>query len=244
MAISTYNKISLLGSRIGMFTKSADCQCNCGLNPIQDIFLTAVAMNIHFTVTYRMSKDDFWQWFDQNKIALEDFLSQGTRDYTIYEALSKKLKQFNEFLIPELTLDKNGHFILIISCDGMKQGIPFVEQLTQGIKEYSNWLIVKYRQPGAMAVIPLDGLNLKRKNIYLTWNKSTAGKYELTFYVKGYTPSNRNYEIGTLLHLDHSIGEFNAMTKVVGVKINRLGFFQSTKDLRTLDDLTAEIETL
>jgi len=191
-----------------------------------------------------MSKDDFWLWFDQNKIALEDFLSQGTNDYTIYEALSEKLKRFNECLIPELTLDNNGHFVLIISCDGMKQGIPFVEKLTEGIKEYSNWVIMKYRQPGAMAVIPLNGLNLKRKNIYLTWIKTTEGKYELTFYVKGYTPSNKNYEIGTLLHLDHSIGEFNAMTKVVGVKINKLGFFQSTKDFKTLDDLIAEIDTL
>ena len=87
---------------------------------------------------YRMSKDDFWLWFDQNKIALEDFLSKGHSDYTIYEALSEKLKQFNEFLIPELTLDNEGHFILIISCDGMKQGIPFVDELIRGIKQYSN----------------------------------------------------------------------------------------------------------
>lgn len=116
-----------------------------------------------------MSKDDFWLWFGQNKNALEDFLSQGTNDYTIYESLSEKLKQFNEFLIPELTLDNEGHFILIISCDGMKQGIPFVEKLTQGIQRYSNWVIVKYRQAGPMKVIPLDGLNLKRKDIYLTW---------------------------------------------------------------------------
>jgi hypothetical protein len=191
-----------------------------------------------------MSKDDFWLWFDQNKIALEDFLSKESTDYTIYESLSDKLKQFSEFLIPELTSDNEGHFILIVSCDGMKQGIPFVERLVQGIKEYSNWVVVKYRQPGPMKVIPLDGLSLKRKNIYLTWTKTTEGKFELTFYVKGFTPRNKNYEIGTLLHLDHTIGEFNAMTKVVSVKINKLGFFQSTKDLKTLDDLMTEINSL
>lgn len=190
-----------------------------------------------------MSKDDFWIWFEQNKTALEEFMSQKRRDYAIYESLSEKLKLFNEFLIPEMTLDREGHFILIISCDGMRQGIPFVEKLTQGIKEYSNWIIVKYRQPGPMTVIPLNGLNLQRKSIYLTWVKMPDNKYDLTFYVRGYSPDNRNYEIATLLHMDHTIGEFNAMTRISGVKINKLGLFQSKKDLKNLDDLMEVINS-
>jgi hypothetical protein len=43
--------------------------------------------------------------------------------------------------------------------------------------------------------------------------------------------------------LDHTIGEYDAMTKVEGVKFERLGLFQSKQGLKTLDDLKADINS-
>lgn len=189
-----------------------------------------------------MTKENFWEWFDKNKAALEIFISSEQRDFTVYETLSENLKQYSEFLIPELTKTENNEFVLIISCDGIKEGIPYAEKLTENLKKFENWEIQTFRQPGGMEMIPVNGLNLKRNDIYLEWKKTSSGNYHLTFFVRGLSPHDSNYELGTLLHMDHTIGEYNAMTKIEGVAIKKLGFFQSKKDLKTLDDLKVELK--
>ncbi len=139
-------------------------------------------------------------------------------------------------------MTKDNKFVLIISCDGMKQGIPFAEELTSNLQGFENWIILKFRQPDPMEFIPINGLNLRRSSIFLEWEKASSGKYQITFYVKGYLSNNPSYEMGTLLHMDHTIGEYNAMTRIEGVEIKKLGLFQSKKGLRTLDDLRIELE--
>ena len=75
------------------------------------------------------------------------------------------LQLFNDHLVPEITMDKEDRCILVISCVGFRQSVSALEQLTEGIIEYANWKVVKYRQPGPMEFIPLNGQKVKRKNI-------------------------------------------------------------------------------
>ncbi|HSZ84384.1 MAG TPA: hypothetical protein VK787_00045 [Puia sp.] len=124
----------------------------------------------------------------------------------------------------------------------MKQGIPFAEAPTENLRKFDNWLILKFRQPGSMEFIPVNGLNLERSSIFLKWEKTLSQKYFIAFYVKGFSSNNKNYETGTLLHMDHTIGEYNAMTRVEGVEIKKLGLFQSKNNLKTLEDLKIEME--
>ena len=56
-------------------------------------------------------------------------------DYYLYDKLSDLLKEYNDLLIPELTMNKNNEFVLIISCDGNPKGIPFVDELTRDIQK-------------------------------------------------------------------------------------------------------------
>jgi hypothetical protein len=189
-----------------------------------------------------MENEEFWIWFGDHKQYLEDFISEKISDYKPYNELSEKLKEFNEFLIPELTMREDGKFVLIISCDGFKEGIPFVNDLREEIREVENWEIVKFRQPDPMEFIPINGLNLKRSHIFLTWQKKPSNKYYITFYVKGFSASNPNYETATLLHMDHTIGEYFSMTRIAGVECRKLGLFQSTKGLKNLDDLKLELD--
>jgi hypothetical protein len=187
-----------------------------------------------------MTKNDFWYWFEQYMPALERLISTDSGDYTEYNALSAKLSEFNEVLVPEITMEKE-LYVLIISCDGNQEGIPAVEELTEGVREFPNWKIVKYRQPGSMEFIPVDGHEVKRDTIWLDWEKTPGGKYNLTFFRK-WNSSKRLYQTGAMLHLDHAIGEYNAMTRVGGIEFKKLGLFQSVDGLRTLDDLKAEME--
>jgi hypothetical protein len=139
-------------------------------------------------------------------------------------------------------MTEDNKFVFVISCDGIKQGIPFAERLTENLKSFDNWEIQTYRQPGPMEVIPVNGLDLKRSNILLEWRKTSSGKYYITFFVKGFSSNDPNYEIGTLLHMDHTIGEYNSMTKIEGVTIKKLGLLQSKKDLKTLDELKIDLD--
>jgi hypothetical protein len=193
---------------------------------------------IHIYIT----KEEFWNWFKQNKGELENLILGKVKTYDAYEDLSEKLKKYSEYLIPELTKSKDGEFILVISCDGVKIGIPYVENLVSDFQKVDGWNVIKYRQPGPMQFIPINGLKLKRANIFLTWEKTNSGKYLATFYIKGYVENDNRYQIGTILHMDHTIGEYNAMTKIENVQFRKLGVFQSTKNLSTLDNLNEEIK--
>ena len=60
------------------------------------------------------------------------------------------------------------------------------------------------------------GQTVELKDLFEVWNN--LFRRMLHFLCEGLFFENSNYETGTLLHLDHNIGEYNAMTKVLGVK--------------------------
>jgi hypothetical protein len=188
-----------------------------------------------------MTQQEFWTSFERHMPALEQLISAKTRDYSAYNAISADLHAFNEYLVPEITMDKENRFILIISCDGCRQGSAAVEELTNCIKQYPNWNIVKYRQPGPMKLIPLKGQKVYRKNILLKWEKVPNDQYNLIFYLKWYL-NNQTQQTGAFLHLDHTIGEYDAMFRVKNVEFRSLGLFKSKDGLKTLDDLKAEMD--
>ena len=188
-----------------------------------------------------MTKQEFWSFFEEYMPALEQLLSRQSHDYAAYNALSDKLHEYNEYLIPEITIDAENHYILIVSCQGYKKGVPALERLTEDIKDYPNWKVIRYRQPGRMDFIPLNGHKVNRKDILLTWNKTSVDKYSLTFYLKWYL-NNKTRQTGAILHLDHTIGEYDAMTMIEGVQFKQLTPFRSKAGLKTLDDLKVEID--
>ena len=189
-----------------------------------------------------MTKQEFWKSFERHIPALEQMISGKTRDYAAYNALSNDLNAYNKYLVPEITMDAENCFVLVISCDGYKQGSPAVEELTKDIKNYANWKIIKYRQPGPMELIPLKGQKVHRKDILLTWEKMANGLYKLIFHLKWHQ-NNQTHQTGAILHLDHTIGEYDAMTRIHGLQFKSLALFRSKEGLKTLDDLKAELDS-
>lgn len=189
-----------------------------------------------------MTKQEFWKSFEQQMPALEELISGKTGDYAAYNALCDDLHAFNELLVPEITMDSEYRFILLISCDGCRQGSSAVEELTENIEAYPNWKIVKYRQPGPMKFIPVKGQKVYRKDILITWEKISDGQYNLTFHLKWYLKNNQTQQTGAVLHLDHTIGEYDAMTRIHNVQFRSRGIFGSKHGLRTLDDLKADMD--
>lgn len=141
-----------------------------------------------------MTKQEFWKSFEQRMPALEQLISEKSQDYAAYNSLSEDLHAYNEYLVPEITMDMENRFVLVISCDGFKQGSPAVEDLTKDIKNYPNWNIIKYRQPSPMKCIPLKGRKVYRKDILLTWEKLANGtvRADIPFKMAPKQPNSTN----------------------------------------------------
>jgi hypothetical protein len=72
-------------------------------------------------------------------------------------------------------------------------------------------------------------------------NHQPNHEYTLTFYFKRYQ-YNQTRKTGAILHLDHTIGEYTAMTKIRGVTFKSLPLFGTKGDLKNLDDLKVQME--
>jgi len=70
-----------------------------------------------------MTKQEFWLWFEEHLTDLEKLIISQSVDYSIYDALTEKLTQFDKHLIPEITMDEQERYILILSCDGNREGM-------------------------------------------------------------------------------------------------------------------------
>jgi hypothetical protein len=50
-------------------------------------------------------ENEFWKWFVKNKSKIEKFIENPDNGYEIYNQLTGKIKEYNELLYPEITID-------------------------------------------------------------------------------------------------------------------------------------------
>lgn len=65
-------------------------------------------------------KERFWAWFMKNRERVGLLLDNWGREMGSYEELTKEIKQVHGALMPELTRDKDGTNVLVISADGRR----------------------------------------------------------------------------------------------------------------------------
>ena len=75
----------------------------------------------------------------------------------------------------------------------------------------------------------------------LFWEKQPNDHYNLTFHLKWYQ-NNQTQQTGAILHLDHTISEYDAMTRIHSLQFKSRGILSSKDSLKTLDDLKAEMD--
>jgi hypothetical protein len=188
-----------------------------------------------------MTKEkEFWDWFIENKSGLEKFINSDGNDYTLFNNLTEKVKKYNKDLLPEITINSKNEFVLIITCDGMKAAIPHVITLCDSAPTIPNCVIQKFRQPGYFGKINFGGLSYGPEDIKI---KSTpnSGKFDIIIYVKGYTESDHRYGNLAFIYLDHFLGEYNVMTKIGTIALQKLGLFTNKKGLISLDELKKQV---
>ncbi len=190
-----------------------------------------------------MKESIFWNWFLENKKMIEEFMVSESVDYTPYELLTEKIKEYHPDVIPELTIDEVKNFVLIISCDGIRAGIEAVKDLATSAPTIDKWVIQKFRQPGAVVNLNYKGLEYKAVDIKAKYFLN-EGEIDIELYIKGYKEEDQRYKSLAFLYLDHLVGEYLVMTKIGTIEFKKLGLFAKTSTMKTLPQLSELIKNL
>ena len=186
-------------------------------------------------------KEIFWKWFLRNQTDLEDFISSENRNYTVYNELTKQLKKFNDLLFPEITIDKENNFILIITPDGIRDGVNPTIEIVKAAPIIKGWKIKKFRQASDKISLNFKGLQFNYDDIKI-WRYFILeqDKVNLSVLIKNYDEKDNRYISLAFLYLDHILGEYNVLTRVG--EINFLGWDQLNDKIESVELLTLRKE--
>ncbi|HEX2617160.1 MAG TPA: hypothetical protein VHL57_06435, partial [Flavobacteriales bacterium] len=86
----------------------------------------------------RNAEEKFWGWFQKNSTVLQRFIQGPERDFAIYQTLTKEMAKADPNVMPELTMDKGTH-VLVLTVDGNKQGMPGLDRLATSFPNVPGW---------------------------------------------------------------------------------------------------------
>ncbi len=185
----------------------------------------------------------FWNWFVKNHKKLEAFIDEGANDMAIYGKLTEVMKDYNDILFPELTVGDKAKYRLIITPDGLKEGIEPTKALYDDKPDIPNWEVVKYRQPYDDFRIEMDGLSFDSEVLrILAQIDHEREMVDLAIYIPGMNNDEKKYKHLAFLYLDHVLGEFNVLTRVGHIDFEHLDEGGSVDGSITLIELRKLIE--
>lgn len=169
-----------------------------------------------FSLFNKQSKEEkFWNWVSKNKAELEKFINSDQEDYTIYNQLTKEMKKYNSVLFPEMTLTEKDEVVLIITPDGMPEGVLPTEKLYDSRPELKNWIIKKFRQATDEIGLNYDGIEYPSSDIeILPELDKERGKINIKVFIKNMNSDVKRHQALSFLYFDHILGEYNTITKV------------------------------
>jgi len=191
----------------------------------------------HLLTTTHMDERTFWNWVLDNKESLKNFIESDSDNYNLYNELTRKLHEYSDKIFIELTIDLQGNIVVILTSDGMKTGIPFVENLCRMAPNIEGLHIQKYRKPGHVKELNFDGLYLKPNDFKITYMKAHENEpFDVTIYIRGYKRNDERYKSLAFLYLDHFLGEYMVMTEIGQVSFEGFNYFIRVKNSVSLQN--------
>lgn len=187
------------------------------------------------------NKTKFWNWFLKNQSKLEEFIRTKNSDYSIYNKLTKRLKKFDELLFPEITIDKDNDYVLIITPDGISKGINSTKEIVAAAPKIENWKIKKFRQPSDTFTTNFNGLEFDYEDIKI-WRvfNLEREKVDIAVLIKDFDKNDTRFMNLGFLYLDHILGEFNVMTRVGAIEF--MSWEQLKEEIESIDLITLRNE--
>ena len=208
------------------------------------IIIPILILLMGFSLFNKQSKEEkFWSWVSKNKTELENFINSEQEDYTIYNELTKELKKYNSFLFPEMTLTKKNEVVLIITPDGMTEGVLPTQKLYNSRPKLENWIIKEFRQATDEIGLNYDGIKYPSSDIEIIPELDTErGKINIKVFIKNMDSDIKKHQALSFLYLDHILGEYNTITKIGYIDFYNLENNKSINNGITILELRKLIE--
>lgn len=197
-----------------------------------------------FSLFNIQSKEEkFWNWVIKNKPELENFINSEQRDYTIYHQLTKEIKKYNSTLFPEMTLTEKDEVVLIITPDGISDGVLPTEKLYNAKPEIENWVIKKFRQAVDEIRLNYEGVEYPSPDIKIIPKLDIEReKVDIKVFIKNMNSAPKKYQALAFLYLDHILGEYNTITKVGYIDFDHIENDETVNNSITILELRKLIE--
>ncbi len=188
--------------------------------------------------TFKTPEEKFWNWFVENKTKIEKFMDSDHRDYSIYNKLTIEIQKYNANLFPELTKTEDDKYVLIITPDGIKEGVEPTKNLAANCPLIDNWIIMKFRQPADEITLNFKGLEYPSSDIevlpQIDYEREVV---DINIFVRNMNKDEGLYQSLAFLYLDHILGEFNSITKIGYIDFHHLDEGKKIQDSISLTEL-------
>ncbi len=183
-------------------------------------------------------EEKFWNWFVENKAKIEKFMDSDQRNLSIYNKLTKEIQNYSVNLFPELTKTEDDKYVLIITPDGIKEGVKPTKELAVASPVIDNWVIVKFRQPSDNILLNFKGLEYPPTDIeILPQIDHERDVVDIKIFVRNMNKDEGLYQSLAFLYLDHILGEFNSITKVGYIDFHHLDENKKVENSMSLIEL-------
>lgn len=157
----------------------------------------------------------FWNWFADHKSEIEEFIDSAERDYTTLKRLTNAIKRYSYYLFPELAKSDENKYILVVTPDGIRDGVEPTKKLVNDAPEIENWIIHRFRQPSDDITIEMNGQKFPTSIFQLVPNINyESEKVDLQVFIDAPKSQEKVYQHIAFLYFDHILGEFNTITRV------------------------------
>lgn len=190
----------------------------------------------------RNKKKEFWKWFLENANVLEGLIDGKNQNDKLYKELTLEVQKFSKLIYPEITF-KNNKYQLILTPNGIKEGVEPTIELHEAAPSIDNWDIIRFRQPtdNLSASIKINGIELSGSDIKIA-RKFNTDNVDLLVAINGYVAEDQTYITLAFLNLDHILGEFNVITRVGTIDFIGWNELDDNYKIVNLLELRKEIE--
>ncbi|MFK7758823.1 MAG: hypothetical protein AB8C13_02620 [Phycisphaerales bacterium] len=157
---------------------------------------------------------NFWDWFIKSNL-LE------TSGEEFIEQISPQLGKIHEVLVAEVGPVGQSPRELIISSDGIREGIVHVERLADSAPDLDDWKITRFRLPlPNYETIGIRFGDVHRNPQELMYTLHENGSlFDIDIYAS-WCEETAPPDIAIFIFLDKAIGEYNVMCRIGEIRLN------------------------
>lgn len=178
------------------------------------------------------SEEKFWNWFVKNSKLIET-IPGGNRD--IADELLKQLRKYNKKLTYEIGTTASGLHEFVISCDSVREEIPFANILANTAPKIEGWTVVLFRRKKTIEKrLSYEGLEMTHEDILMEYTLY-KDEVHLRLYIQNYYHGDQRYKTLANMFLERALGEFDVMTKVGAIE-----YVPDKKDMAGIEVITLQ----